>query len=87
MQTEIITNRMVCGTIHEQTTLMVEDDGGQIEVIDRGACGKNVGTLKAPTLKISQRIELLVQIMIPANASTPGSPLEATIRYIDLAQE
>ena len=87
IQNEIITNRMVCGTVHEQTTLTVEDDGGQIEVTDRGACGKNVGALKAPTLKVSQRIDLLVQIMIPTSASTPGSPLEATIRYIDLARE
>lgn len=87
IQTEIITNRMVCGTVHEQTTLMVEDDSGQIEVIDRGACGKNVGALKAPTLKASQRIDLLVQIMIPTSTGTPGSPVEATIRYIDLPRE
>lgn len=87
IQTEMITNRMVCGTVHEQTTLLVEDDGGQIEVIDRGACGKNVGTLKAPMLKAGQQVDLLVRIMIPTSASTPGSPVEATIRYIDLARE
>ncbi len=83
MQTETITNRMICGLAHERTTLTVEDDSGQIEILDQGACGKNVGALKAPMLKTGQQVNLLVQIMIPANTGTPGSSLEATIRYIE----
>lgn len=86
-QTETITNRMICGRAHERTTLTVEDDSGRIEVIDQGACGKNVGALKAPRLTMGQQIDLLVQIMISASAGTPGSPVEATIRYIDPARE
>ncbi len=83
IQTETVPNRMICGSPHERTTLTLEDESGQIEVIDQGACGKNVGALKAPRLIIGQQIDLLVQIMIPANTGTPGSPVEVTIRYIE----
>jgi hypothetical protein len=87
IQTEIIPNRMICGSTHEQTTLTVEDDSGQIEIIDQGACGKNVGALKAPMLKTGQRIDLLVRIMITTNLSSSGSSVEATIRYINLPRD
>ena len=87
IQTETITNRMICGLVHERTTLTVEDDSGQIEVIDQGACGKNVGALKAPMLKLGQPIDLLVRIMTPTSAGTPVSSVEATIRYIDRARD
>jgi hypothetical protein len=87
IQTETIPNRMICGVAHERTVLTLEDDSGQIEVIDRGACGKNVGALKAPMLKTGQQINLLVQIMIPSSSGIPDSSVEATIRYIDLARD
>ncbi|MBH0200739.1 MAG: hypothetical protein HP496_00150 [Nitrospira sp.] len=86
-QTETIPNRMICGSPHERTTLMVEDDSGQIEIIDHGACGKNVGALKAPMLKTGQPIDLLVRIMIPTNLGSSGSSVEATIRYIAPARD
>jgi hypothetical protein len=87
MQTEIIPNRMICGSAHERTTLLIEDDSGQIEILDQGACGKNVGALKAPMLKTGQRIDLLVHISIPTSSGSSGSSVETTIRYIDLARE
>lgn len=87
IQTETIPNRMICGLAHERTTLTVEDDSGQVEILDQGACGKNVGALKAPMLKTGQRIDVLVQIMIPTNSGTSVSSVEVTIRYIDLARE
>ncbi|NOU11433.1 MAG: hypothetical protein HOO98_15655 [Nitrospira sp.] len=87
MQTETITNRMICGLAHERTTLTVEDDSGQMEILDQGACGKNVGALKAPMLKTGQQINLLVQIMIPTSSGSSVSSVEATIRYIDLVRD
>jgi hypothetical protein len=87
IQTETIPNRMICGSPHERTTLLIEDDSGQIEILDQGACGKNVGALKAPMLKTGQQINLLVQIMIPTSSGIPDSSVEATIRYIDLARD
>lgn len=86
-QTETVTNKMICGRAHERTTLMIEDDSGQVELIDQGACGKNVGALKAPMVKVGEQIDLLVQIMIPTRSNPFGSPVEATVRYIDLARE
>jgi hypothetical protein len=87
IQTETIPNRMICGLAHERTTLTVEDDSGQIEILDQGACGKNVGALKAPMLKTGQQINLLVQIMIPTSSGSSVSSVEATIRYIDLVRD
>ena len=87
IQTETISNRMICGLAHERTTLTAEDDSGQIEILDQGACGKNVGALKAPMLKTGQQIDLLVRIMVPTSLGTSGSSVESTIRYIDLVRE
>ncbi|MBI5672734.1 MAG: hypothetical protein HZC50_05635 [Nitrospirae bacterium] len=87
IQTEIIPNRMICGSAHERTTLLIEDDSGQIEILDQGACGKNVGALKAPMLKAGQQIHLLVRIMISTSLGASGSSVETTIRYIDLVRD
>ena len=83
MQTETITNRMICGSAHERTTLMVEDDSGQIEIIDQGACGKNVGALKAPMLKVGQQIDLLVLIILVRSADKSEASVEVTLRFLD----
>lgn len=83
MQTETIPNRMICGSPHERTTLTLEDESGQIEVIDQGACGKNVGALKAPMLKAGEQVDLLVQIMVTKNPESRETLLEATIRFLD----
>jgi hypothetical protein len=83
MQTEVVTNRMICGAAHERTVLTVEDASGQIEVIDLGACGKNLSTLKAPMVTVGERIELLVQIMVTKNPESRETAVETTIRYLD----
>lgn len=87
IQTETITNRFVCGRAYERTTLTVEDDSGRIEVIDQGACGRNMSALKAPMLKVGQQADLLVQILIPIGSDATGSPVEATIRFVDLVRD
>ncbi|MGB4068219.1 MAG: hypothetical protein WBK08_09335 [Nitrospira sp.] len=87
IQTEIIPNRTICGSAHERTTLLIEDDSGQIEILDLGACEKNVGALKAPMLKTGQRIDLLVHISIPTSVGSSGSSVETTILYIDQPRE
>lgn len=86
-QTEIITNRMICGRAHERTTVTVEDDSGQIEVIDQGACGRNISGLKAPMLKVGQQADFLVLIMIPTSPNAPSLSVEATIRFVDLVRD
>lgn len=86
IQTETITNRLICGSAHERTTLMVEDDSGQIEVIDQGACGRNLSVLKAPMVKVGEQIDLLVMIMVTTNRESREAALEATIRFLDRAR-
>jgi hypothetical protein len=48
-------NRMICGRAYERTTVTVEADSGQIEVIDQGACGRNISGFKTPMLKVGQQ--------------------------------
>lgn len=61
---------------------MVEDDSEQIEIIDQGACGKNVSSLKASMLKIGQQVDLLVLITIPTRSDIYGLALEVTISFL-----
>ena len=82
IQTETVTNRLICGRAHERTTLTVEDDSGQIEIIDQGACGKNISSLKAPMLKVGQQIDLLVLVILARYADQSETALEVTIRFL-----
>jgi hypothetical protein len=86
IQTETITNRLICGRAHERTTIMVEDESGQIEVIDQGSCGRNLSRLKAPMLQVGQQIDVLIQMIIPTGSGVPGSSLEAIIHFVDLVR-
>ena len=86
IQTEISTNWRICGFAHEQTVLTLEDDSGQIEVIDRGACGRNFSALKAPMLKVGEQIDLLVVIMVTTNPDSREVASEAMIRFLDRAR-
>lgn len=83
MQTEIVTNRMVCGLPHERTVLTIADTSGEIEVIDQGACGKNLSALKAPMVKVGEKVDLLVQIMVMKNPESREAVLETTVRFLD----
>jgi hypothetical protein len=83
IRTEVIANPWICGRAHERTTLTLEDDSGQINVIDQGACGKNLSALKAPMVKVGEPVDLLVQIMVTKNAESGEAALETTIRFLD----
>ncbi len=83
IQTETVPNRMICGSPHERTALTLEDESGQIEVIDQGSCGKNVGAVKAPMMKAGEQVDLLVQIMVTKNPESRETLLETTIRFLD----
>ena len=86
IQTETITNRMICGRAHERTTLMVEDDSGQIEIIDQGACGRNLSALKAPMVRVGEQIDLLALIMLTTKPEPREAAVETTIRFLDRAR-
>lgn len=86
IQTELITNRLICGRAHERTTLTVEDDSGRIEIVDQGACGRNISALKAPMVKVGEQIDLLVLITVTMNPESRETALETTIRFLDSAR-
>lgn len=86
LQTEVILDWRTCGFAYERTTLMVEDDSGAIELIDMGACGRNMSALKAPMLKVGEQIDLLVHIRVATNQESREATLEATIRFLDRAR-
>jgi hypothetical protein len=83
IQTETITNRFVCGVTHERTVLTLEDYSGQIEVIDRGACGKNRSALKAPMVKVGEQIDLLVYIRLTTDSESREPMVETIIQFLD----
>jgi hypothetical protein len=64
----------------------VEDDSGKIEVVDQGACGRNLSPLRAPMLAVGQRVDLMALIVIATNADLSEPSLEVVIRFLDLAQ-
>lgn len=86
IQIKTIMNPLICGRAHERTTLTVEDDSGQIEVIDQGACGRNVSSLKAPMLEVGQQIDLLALILVVKNADQSEPSLEVTIRFLETSR-
>jgi hypothetical protein len=87
IQIETIMNPLICGRAHERTTFMMEDDSGKLEVIDQGACGRNVSSLKAPMLKIGQLIDLLVLIVLARKTDQPEMSLEVTLRFLETSRD
>jgi hypothetical protein len=86
IRTETITDRRTCGRAYERTVLMVEDESGKIEVVDQGACGRNLSPLRAPMLAVGQRVDVMALIVIATNADLSEPSLEVVIRFLDLAQ-
>lgn len=74
-----------CGKPYELTVFSLEDESGMVDVIDQGACGKNTGVVRAPTLAAGERVELLVHVIGKTHGS--GSLLEVFTLWIERAQE
>ena len=74
-----------CGKNYELTVISLEDESGVIDVLDHGACGRNTSPLRAPTLAIGDRVEMLVHI-VGKTDGYGGSP-EAFTLWIERAQD
>jgi hypothetical protein len=83
VETQLMTRG--CGKPYELTMLSLEDDSGVVDVIDQGACGKNTGVVRAPTLAAGDRVELLVHVI--GKTDRPGSPPEIFTLWIERAHE
>lgn len=83
VETQLMTRG--CGKPYELTVFSLEDESGVMDVIDQGACGRNTGTVRAPTLAAGDRVDLLVHVVGGTNGL--GASLEAFALWIERTQD
>lgn len=74
-----------CGRTYELTVISLEDESGVVDVLDRGACGRNTSPVRAPTLVAGDRVDLLVHVVGGTDGS--GGPLEVFTLWIERGQD
>ena len=85
VQTQVMTRG--CGVPYELTIISLEDESGLVEVLDRGACGRNTSAVRAPTLAVGDRVYLLVHVVGGTKTDEPRASPEVFVLWIDRAQE
>jgi hypothetical protein len=85
IQTQVMTQG--CGVPYELTIVILEDESGLMEVIDKGACGANRSLVRAPMLTAGDRIDLLVHVVGGTKTEEPGGSPEVILLWIDRAQD
>ena len=74
-----------CGVPYELTIISLEDESGLMDVLDKGACGRNTSAVRAPTLAAGDRVDLLVHVL--GGMDGLGGSLEAFALWIERAQD
>jgi hypothetical protein len=85
MQTKVMTQG--CGVPYELTIISLEDESGQVEVLDKGACGRNRSAVRAPMLAVGDRVDLLVQVVGGTKTDESGVSPEVILLWIDRTQD
>jgi hypothetical protein len=85
IQTRVMTQG--CGMPYELTIISLEDESGLVEVLDRGACGRNRSPVRAPMLAAGDRVDLLVHVVGGTKTDESGVSPEVFVLWIDRAQE
>jgi hypothetical protein len=85
MQTKVMTQG--CGVPYELTIISLEDESGQVEVLDKGACGRNRSVVRAPMLAVGDRVDLLVHVVGGTKTDESGVSPEVTLLWIDRTQD
>ena len=85
VQTHVMTRG--CGVPYELTIISLEDESGLVEVLDKGACGKNRSAVRAPMLALGDRVDLLVHVIGGTKTDEPGASPEVFVLWIDRAQD
>jgi hypothetical protein len=85
IQTRVMTQG--CGVPYELTIISLEDESGQVEVLDKGACGRNRSAVRAPMLAAGDRVDLLVHIVGGTKPDESGVSPEVFVLWIDRTQE
>lgn len=74
-----------CGRNYELTVISLEDESGVVDVVDRGACGRNTSPVRAPMLHAGERVNLLVHVV--SGTDDFGGPVEVSTLWIERAQD
>ncbi len=74
-----------CGVPYELTIISLEDESGLMDVLDKGACGRNTSAVRAPTLAAGDRVDLLVHVL--GGMDGLGGSLEAFALWIERVQD
>ena len=85
IQTRVMTQG--CGVPYELTIISLEDESGQVEVLDRGACGRNRSAVRAPMLAVGDRVDLLVHVVGGTKTDESEVSPEVFVLWIDRAQD
>lgn len=85
VQTQVTTRG--CGVPYELTVISLEDESGLMEVLDKGACGRNRSAVRAPMLAPGDRIDLLVQVIGGTKTDEPGASPEVFVLWVERAQD
>ena len=83
VQTEVLTRG--CGVPYELTIISLEDDSGLVEVLDKGACGRNRSPVRAPMLAPGDHVNLLVHVV--GGTDGYGGPFEVFTLWIERGQD
>lgn len=83
VQTQIKTRG--CVGPYELTVISLEDESGVVDILDQGACGRNTGVVRAPTLAAGDRVDLLVQVV--GGTDGLGASLEVFALWIERTQD
>jgi hypothetical protein len=83
VQTEVLTRG--CGVPYELTIISLEDDSGLVEVLDKGACGRNGSPVRAPMLAPGDRVDLLVHVA--GGTERLGGSLEVFALWIERTKD
>jgi len=85
IQTQVMTQG--CGVPYELTIISLEDESGLMDVLDKGACGRNTSAVRAPTLAAGDRVDLLVHVLGGTKTDEPGVSPQVFVLWIDRAQD
>jgi len=76
-----------CGVPYELTLISLEDESGLVDVLDKGACGRNTSVVRASMLAAGDRVDMLVQVIGGVKPDELGGPLQVIVLWIDRAQD
>ncbi len=74
-----------CGVPYELTTISLEDESGLVDILDKGACGRNTSVVRVPMLAPGDRVDLLVHVA--GGTEGPGGSVEVFVLWIERVRD